>query len=660
MKEMRTCFVLILLSAWLQISGQSNLAEIGVSESGLVIQSASHMSLSDDASETAEVINGNSDDQFSALTAFSELLDPDIRQHWIRLDMKNTMGEARSWILDFESWTMVDAYVPHEGELVHLRSGHLLPYNDRDFVSANKSLIALDFQENEAKILYIKLESSVNFLQIPVTLDFKVFSEQSFRKVEMNRRMALGLFSGFYIIMLLYNLFIFFSTRDNNYIPYLIALLGAVLITFHLQGHTVSILNGWEGYVHVHSKMQFFSSQILGASMLIFAAMFLDIKNRYPRYYTAIKILLVAIVFLPLPSLLGYANLNEKISGMLGIITMIFILTVSIKSYKDRYPSSGLFLLGYGAFAVGIVVMLCTFIGILPLEIQEYYPVNIGSTVEMVFFSLALGNRINLLAHDNELKQAQIIDQLREKEELQSNINRNLEIKVAERTKEIEHQKVLIEGEKEKADKLLLNILPESVATELKEKGAATPKAHEGVSVLFADLVGFTKRSEGMTPAEVISELDYCFQAFDDIVESHGLEKIKTIGDGYMCAGGVPISAPNTTLNAVKAALAMQQFMDEWSAQKEKEGGKDWKVRIGVHTGEVIAGVVGKKKFAYDIWGDTVNTASRLEFACEAGKVNISGATHDELKGELECEYRGKIESKGKEVEMYYALSIKE
>ena len=436
----------------------------------------------------------------------------------------------------------------------------------------------------------------------------------------------------------------------------MVALLGALLLTFHNSGYTVSILSGWENYVSMHSKMQFFLSQILGSSMLIFTAWFLDVKNRYPKYYTVLKILLVIILFLPVPSLLGHANLNEKLSGLDGIVTMSFILILAIKSALVRYPSSQFFLVGYGAFALGIIVILSTFIGVLPADFRDYYPLNIGSSIEMVFFSLALGNRINVLAKDNELKQAEIIHQLHEKQELQVNITKDLEIKVTQRTKEIEHQKILIEQEREKSEILLLNILPATVANELKEKGTATPQSYENVSVLFADLVGFTVRAGVMTPTSIINELDYCFQAFDDIIVKYGLEKIKTMGDGYMCAGGVPVPSPDSSINTVKAGIEMQHFVKEWGNRKEKLGEKPWQIRVGIHTGEIIAGVVGKKKFAYDIWGDTVNTASRLETACEPGKVNISGTTQAILNDQITSEFRGKIIVKEKEVEMYYVL----
>jgi adenylate cyclase len=146
--------------------------------------------------------------------------------------------------------------------------------------------------------------------------------------------------------------------------------------------------------------------------------------------------------------------------------------------------------------------------------------------------------------------------------------------------------------------------------------------------------------------------------AFDEICERNHLEKIKTIGDSYMCAGGVPVANPSNPVDCVKAGLEMQVWMENWKIEKTKNKQPVWEVRIGIHSGEVIAGVIGKNKFAYDIWGDTVNLASRMESSGEAGKVNISEATYQLVKNEFNCVFRGKIQAKNKgEVSMYFVES---
>jgi class 3 adenylate cyclase len=232
--------------------------------------------------------------------------------------------------------------------------------------------------------------------------------------------------------------------------------------------------------------------------------------------------------------------------------------------------------------------------------------------------------------------------------------------KIQQQKEALESQYEIIKIEREKSEKLLLNILPEETAAELKEKGYASPQHYDKVTVLFTDFVGFTMVSEKMTPKEIVQELDYCFMAFDKIIDKHNLEKIKTIGDSYMCAGGIPIANDTNPEDVVMAALEIRDFMEKERATRAARGEIYWQLRIGVHTGPVVAGVVGKNKFAYDIWGDAVNTASRMESSGEAGKVNISGFTYDIINDKFECSYRGKIKAKNKgEVDMYFVEGLK-
>jgi class 3 adenylate cyclase/predicted negative regulator of RcsB-dependent stress response len=228
------------------------------------------------------------------------------------------------------------------------------------------------------------------------------------------------------------------------------------------------------------------------------------------------------------------------------------------------------------------------------------------------------------------------------------------------RYKYVRRTSKIIADEKDRSDKLLLNILPEETAEELKQKGFATPKHYDKVSVLFTDFKGFTKIAEKLTPHDLVRELNQCFIEFDRIIDKYNLEKIKTIGDAYMCAGGIPVANDSNPIDIVHAALEIKQYMENLKKEREKKGKDYWELRIGVHTGAVIAGVVGKNKFAYDIWGDAVNTASRMESSGIPGKVNISGFTHAYVKDHFNCTYRGKIEAKNKgEIDMYIVDSIK-
>ncbi len=217
----------------------------------------------------------------------------------------------------------------------------------------------------------------------------------------------------------------------------------------------------------------------------------------------------------------------------------------------------------------------------------------------------------------------------------------------------IRKSKAILEEEKDRSENLLLNILPSEIAEELKEKGEAKARRYNEVSILFTDFQDFTKAGEKFSPEELVEEINTCFKAFDEIVSKYGIEKIKTIGDAYMAAGGLPKQGNETVLNTVLAGLEMQVFMKK----RKSDNPSAFNMRLGIHTGTVVAGIVGNKKFQYDIWGDSVNTASRMESNGSIGKVNISQSTYDLVKNHdsLSFEPRGKIKVKGKrEMDMYF------
>ena len=220
-----------------------------------------------------------------------------------------------------------------------------------------------------------------------------------------------------------------------------------------------------------------------------------------------------------------------------------------------------------------------------------------------------------------------------------------LEQKVEERTAELAN-------EKKKSDDLLYNILPYETAQELKQFGKTEARQFESTSVLFTDFVSFTSTAEKLTPSQLVKEIDECFQAFDSIAEKYGIEKIKTIGDSYMAAGGIPVPNANHAENTVAAAIEILAFMNQRNKDSKLAV---MELRLGINSGSVVAGVVGHKKFQYDIWGDTVNTAARMEQNSLPGKINISETTYEMIKHKYTCEYRGEIEAKGKgKVKMYF------
>lgn len=216
----------------------------------------------------------------------------------------------------------------------------------------------------------------------------------------------------------------------------------------------------------------------------------------------------------------------------------------------------------------------------------------------------------------------------------------------------------IIEQEKRKSDELLLNILPEEVMMELKTHGKTQARNYAKASVLFADIKNFTNISERLTPDELIEGLDAYFERFDKVIEKYNIEKIKTIGDAYVCAGGVPTKNEDNAFDVVQAALDFRKEIDQLREIRIAQGKIPFEFRIGIHTGQLVAGVIGLKKFAYDIWGDTVNMAARMQEASEPGKINISGATYEIVKSRFACVHRGKLQAKNKgEIDMYYVES---
>ncbi|MCC6283071.1 MAG: adenylate/guanylate cyclase domain-containing protein [Saprospiraceae bacterium] len=221
---------------------------------------------------------------------------------------------------------------------------------------------------------------------------------------------------------------------------------------------------------------------------------------------------------------------------------------------------------------------------------------------------------------------------------------------------EMAEKNAMIEEKRRRSEQLLLNILPPAVAAELTVRNKVAARRYEHATVMFIDFVGFTKTAERLQPEELVAELDYCFSRFDDLIGRNRIEKIKTVGDAYICASGLSDRNERPS-DMIKAALQIQDFLKKFKEKRLEEGRPFFEARIGIHFGPVVAGVVGTKKFAYDIWGDTVNTAARLEEACEPGRINVSGTTRDVVLDEFQWEYRGKVAAKNKgEMEMYYLV----
>jgi class 3 adenylate cyclase len=323
---------------------------------------------------------------------------------------------------------------------------------------------------------------------------------------------------------------------------------------------------------------------------------------------------------------------------------------VLVLAIRTHHPLARNVFLAMLCFGAGISIFAITEIGLMPQGELAAHAGQIGSVLAGIVLSLGLGYRMQAMRE--ELVSRQLNDERakasheREMRELIEDQNRTLEGRVAQRTIELK-------AAQGKSSALLANILPQAIIDELSEKGITEPRRHEEVSILFTDFAGFTQAVSTIPARRLVQELDEIFRGFDDIISDHRLEKIKTIGDAYMAAAGLPLAAPDHAIRCVRSALALAQFIET----RNQTSAMKWNVRIGVHSGAVVAGVVGKIKYAYDVWGDTVNIASRLESSGEVNRVNISAYTFELVREHFDCQYRGKVAAKGKgEIDMYFVL----
>jgi len=497
---------------------------------------------------------------------------------------------------------------------------------------------------------YMRMTANVPFL-VPMV----ILQESTMMNIIFQQAIPDLLFFGAVLVMVLYNLFIGFVTWNRAYFYYIAYSLTIGLTTFFVKGYPIVFLGKYHFIINDYfAVIASLASIFLG----LFTIEFLQVKKQYRLGYKLLHIANYLQAFVILVFLLGYINLNVQLYQIVNVFTNVSVLIVSIRLYKSYKPAQ-IFFFSFLIFLLLNTTLNLTYANIIPFDTITLYYLQIGGFIELTLFSIALANKINIYRKEKEEAQHKTIALIKEQ-------NTVLEQKVKERTlalnetnEELTSTLQAVETERRKSDKLLLNILPLETAQELKEKGFATPKYYDLITVLFTDFKGFTHIAEKMTPNEVIENLNTCFYALDVICEKYGLEKIKTIGDSYMCAGGLPVANDTNPIDVVKAGLEMQVFMAQWKAEKEAKGLPAWELRLGIHSGEAVAGVVGKNKFAYDIWGDTVNLASRMESSGEVGKVNISGTTYELVKDKFQCVYRGKIEAKNKgEVEMYFVENV--
>lgn len=560
---------------------------------------------------------------------------------WLKIPIDNTSGEKPFLELMQACLPLCELYYKDEnGQTVYVESGYKVPLPDK-VVKDHFQVFPLPTGSRD---YYVRLVS--NSGPIPVNL----YTAKEFEIKSNNEKLVYGFYLGFMFFLLLSNLFFFFSLRNGMYLFYCV---NVVIYTCY----TVAVVDGFLPYLLPNADLMtwYITVPTIGVAVQnMYAVYFLELKKYAPRlnkiawgliWYFIIYA--VVRLWLPLTVVLGVNTLNALLSFfMIGVVGFV----AGKRGNKMGYYFAI-------AFFIYFAMVMCEATYIQTGSPAYFWSLSYTATstlVEAFVLSFLLSKRFEwekeAFQSANNQAQKQLLEKTRENEKMVREQNTVLEQKVEERTYQLTQSLEETKKERQKAEKLLHNILPEEVAEELKQNGAAEARQYDHVSVLFTDFVNFTGIGEKMNPKDLVAELDLCFRAFDEIIEKYGLEKIKTIGDAYLAVCGLPTPDPAHAENAVNAALDILEFMEE----RRRRGGL-FEIRAGINSGPLVAGIVGVKKFAYDIWGDTVNTAARMETNSDTGKLNVTDATYELIKDKYKCEYRGKIDVKNKGVvDMYF------
>ncbi len=515
--------------------------------------------------------------------------------------------------------------------------------------TVGEHILAIRYANYDAKTNYVKY-------QFPLAgFTFRASIANNLLDKEFKRRAIVGFISIFVtglciaLSLLHFFLYIYYKAEKSNmfFSLFCISMATAFLLPYIASYHSYPVLT-----------MQLRTWTLVALSVLLFALSGLSndlfIKSKLRFYIITFLCVMLVIV--------GYFHF---LAGtvffviLLGITTLeAFILTIiAIIRKVQGARIIGIGILLFTMFFLYIFIITAVNGGLryddgteqgqimLIMAIIAILSIPISMSVHLAWKFANINRSLNdQLIQVKELSEKTILQE-QEKKQILETQKEKLEEEVKERTSEIV-------AEKQKSDDLLHNILPEEIADELKERGATTAHQFDHVTVLFTDFVDFTIAGERMGSQALVEELHNCFKAFDEIMSKYGIEKIKTIGDAYMAVCGLPTANEHHAEKVVLAAQDIRSFMIQ---RREQLGDKTFDIRIGIHSGEVVAGIVGVKKFAYDIWGDTVNTAARMESNSEPGKINISQTTYELIRDMFTCTYRGELEAKGKgKLKMYF------
>lgn len=572
---------------------------------------------------------------------------------WVKYKLQNDDPERQpQWILSVKN-ALIDKVALYTnnslGEWRLKEEGDHFVFDHRE-IKDHELCFYLPLPDTVVRTVYMRFQTNGS-MQIPM----QIRTISNYQSAVQLSQILYGLFTGALIIMFIYNLFVFFSLKDLSYLAYSLFIITNLALHNAYSGHNFQYLlsnNPALANLSIPLIMAFIPCTISLFSLSYLSPSRIILPVRWALYSVCVLsgVLVGSVFFLPI-------SLATSLAGMLIIGTLVAAIIAGVASWAQGNKGARFYVIAWVLLiASGLVTAFRNF-GLLENNFVTLHGARIATIIEVALLSLSLADRYNLFRKEKEIAQRKLI-------EMQREANRVLEQKVADRTKELNETNLKlndtlehVEIERAKSDSLLLNVLPMEIMKELKETGKVLPRNYPLATVLFTDIKNFTTFAEKLEPEEVIKSLNDCFLAFDDICRKYGLEKIKTLGDGYMAVGGLPVANTTNPRDAVMAGLEMQQWIGKRNADGDADPDGRWEIRIGINTGPVVAGIIGKHKFVYDIWGDTVNMASRMESAGKVGRVNISNNTYVHVKNYFVCNYQGKVQAKNKgEVDLYQVL----
>jgi class 3 adenylate cyclase len=576
--------------------------------------------------------------QYVFTHADSVRLDAKSKTYWLKLSFQTTNPDAGPFIISTSRFDTAELFSPATGNFRYAVTGESIPYTDWPVAYSEFPCLAIPVT-GTATTWYLRLTSATAFsFEMRNLKQIRLTPSAVFEETAHTSRYFHGIFLGIMSAMIILNLIIYLVYHARTYLVYSLFMFTQTLWHLSITGYLREFI--FENAPRIARQFPFDIAAVSLLSYVFFSQVYLESKkyapglnNLYKWLYPVIGIVLI----------LGYFSISlaNNILLLSGLIVIIFPFFMAVIAYRKGYRPAVFFLIASFLSYISYVVLVLMSMKVLPEMFLTRYSLQSSIALQSLLFGIGLADRMNLTRRELEAKKIEKIELERANDAAIRDIlekqNEELEIKVHERT-------LSLEEEREKSDHLLLNILPGKIAERLKAGEEMIAEKFDDVTIFFSDFVDFTRLSKGVSPKELVSKLNEIFGAFDRLTLQYGLEKIKTIGDGYMCVCGLPEPVAGHARQVALFAMATQKELEN---HRHLISGEVLSMRIGIHSGTVIAGVIGSKKFAYDLWGETVNTASRMESHGVPFKIQCSEATYRLLNEEFDFEERGETAIKG-------------